>query len=37
MEYTARVSLPLLTDVLQLDDHLVSEWPPGETPVESAS
>jgi len=29
--------LPRLTDVLQSDDHLVSAWPPGETPVESAS
>jgi len=29
--------LPRLTDVLQSGDHLVSVWPPGETPVESAS
>ena len=29
--------LPRLTDVLQSGDHLVSAWPPGETPVESAS
>src|SRR4029077_8344326 len=29
--------LPRLTDVLPPGDHLVSAWPPGETPVESAS
>jgi hypothetical protein len=29
--------LPRLTDALQSGDHLVSAWPPGETPVESAS
>ena len=33
----ARIPLPRLTDVLQPGDHLVSAWPPGETPVESAS
>ena len=32
-----RFPLPRLTDVLQSGDHLVSAWPPGETPVESAS
>ena len=29
--------LPRLTDALQSGDHLASAWPPGETPVESAS
>src|SRR5690349_14413227 len=29
--------VPRLTDALQPGDHLMSAWPPGETPAESAS